>query len=191
MGLIKRILRRENADNIEEFLKRKHSKKKWSDLLLEATGDANKELVKGILLTKEIDVNHQSNGLTPLIIASQEGYIKMVEFLLNYPEIDVNLNTNHGGTALIMACMTNQIEVVKLLLNHPNIDVNVATDRGATALILACFQGHRDIVELLLKRSEIDLSMRNNQGRTALDVAKVYGHKEIIQLMTNREGKNL
>ncbi|MCX5774433.1 MAG: ankyrin repeat domain-containing protein [Fusobacteria bacterium] len=180
MGLIKKILHRENALSIEEFLKRKHTKKKWSELLLEACCDANKELVKAILTTKEIDANHESGGLTPLIIASQEGYVKMVELLMNYPELDVNFGTNHGGTALIMASMMGNVRVIEILLTHPKIDVNIQTNKGQTALIVASFHGKNEVIELLLNHKKVDILLRNNRGKTALEVAKMNGHTKCV-----------
>jgi len=181
MGLIKRILHRENANSIEEFLKRKHTKKKWSELLIEACSDANKELVKAILTTKEIDVNHESGGLTPLIIASQEGFVRLVEFLFDYPELDVNFGSNHGGTAVFMASMVGNTEVVKLLITHPKIDVNIQTNKGVTSLIVASFQGHDEIVELLLSHKNIDITLKNNLGLNAIEVAKLYGYDTIAE----------
>jgi ankyrin repeat protein len=66
---------------------------------------------------------------------------KYVKLLLNYPNIDVNIQNEHGVTALMMAVSNSYgfstEETVKMLLKHPNIDVNIQDENGWTALMYA------------------------------------------------------
>ena len=84
--------------------------------------------------------------LTPLMIASQEGHIEIIELLLLHGA-DINKKTPipktpkyiGGGTALIFASGEGKTEVVKSLLKH-SANINDAADNGVTALITVEFQ---------------------------------------------------
>ncbi len=71
-----------------------------------------------VLLANKADVNvvRKTDGLTPLFMASQEGYVEGVELLLAN-NADVNAATiDDGTTPLYMAKQEHHAEVEKLLL---------------------------------------------------------------------------
>jgi ankyrin repeat protein len=57
------------------------------------------------------------NNVTPLILASQQGKLDVVEFLLD-EGARVNDVMTDGKTALLMACKNGHTEIVKLLLGR-------------------------------------------------------------------------
>ena len=71
----------------------------------------------------------------------------VADFLLKYPNININHANKYGYTALMYASSNGKTEYVELLLKHPNINVNYAKkEDGYTALIYASKTGHTDIV---------------------------------------------
>ncbi len=101
------------------------------------------------LIKAGADVNVRNKfGVTPLIMALQNGHAVVVKLLLA-AEADVNaaLKTN-GVTPLFMASLQGHSKVVKLLL-AAGADVNAKTNRGDTPLSIAKMRGHTRVVKFL------------------------------------------
>ena len=101
-----------------------------------------------------------------LITACSRKHINIIRYLLNLPNLDVNIRNIFNNTPLMLACERGDIEVVKLLLSHPNIDIykpnerysfriapswtfNPTTPNAPTALTYAWDQDHVKIINLL------------------------------------------
>jgi ankyrin repeat protein len=141
------------------------------------------------------------SGLTPLMMACQQGEVKMVEKLLTYGA-DVNKKkTETGETALMYAAIIGHAELVGLLLKKGNskaaawrgrgkngktaaaaaaagADPMEQNSMGFSPLILAAHRGHADVVQRLVGLVHKDmyrylpmLDMRDKMGFTALDHA--------------------
>jgi ankyrin repeat protein len=63
--------------------------------------------------------------------------LQVIEDILAYSPIDVNMQDRYGWTALIEAMYRRNEKCVELLLNHPGIDVNLQDEDGDTAWDLA------------------------------------------------------
>lgn len=75
---------------------------------------------------KDIDVNLQNgDGNTALMLTMDNGYIKIVEILLQITNIDVNLKNSDGNTAIMIASNRGYIEIVEIMSKHKDIDVNL------------------------------------------------------------------
>ncbi|WP_167496567.1 ankyrin repeat domain-containing protein [Desulfopila sp. IMCC35006] len=99
-------------------------------------------------LARGVDINaRETEGLTALIEASQEGKKDVVALLLE-KGADINTRTEYGLTALMAASRNGHSDVVKLLLAK-RADVNIKNTYGDSALSIASKMSHRDIVELL------------------------------------------
>lgn len=70
-----------------------------------------------LLVSHGADVNlpHRKNGRTPLHVSAEMGLVKMSQFLISLPEIDVNQRTFNDETAAEIAHMREKFEVVELL----------------------------------------------------------------------------
>lgn len=68
--------------------------------------------------------------LTALMLASENGYAKVVRLLLE-AGADINAAKFDGATALMLASQIGNTEVVRILLNH-GAKVNAACDKGIT-----------------------------------------------------------
>lgn len=101
--------------------------------------------------------------------ASFYGFPVVVETLLSFPGIDINLKDNDGGTAFTLACSKGHSKVVNLLLFCPGIgDINMQKNHGSTALTLASQCGHHKVVKTPLFCPGIDVNIRDADGDTAL-----------------------
>jgi ankyrin repeat protein len=140
-----------------------------------ATIGGKKNTVKALLNHKSIDVNAtKKNSVTPLYIATQNGYKDIVEMLLKQ-RANVNCAKNNGLTPLFIAAEYGWIPIVKALLLHKAIRVNLASHNGVTALYMAAQNGHTEIVELLLK-SSANVNSIGIKGFTPLQVACLSPH---------------
>ena len=127
-----------------------------------ACRENNDDIVKLLIESNaDVDISHDIDGDTPLIIACSEGYFKIVEYLLQailssssilsskYKASINHLNKN-GWTPLIYACYYGHYNVVKLLIDY-HVDINMKSHYGNTALYRSCNAGRYEVIELLLK----------------------------------------
>jgi ankyrin repeat protein len=91
------------------------------------------------LIEQGIDINIQtgfigtgSNSNTALIIATNRGYLKIVDLLLSQPNINVNIQNSNKYTALIVAAMKNNLDLVKKFLNVENVDITLKDEFNKT-----------------------------------------------------------
>ena len=86
------------------------------ELYIKYAGNGN---LNGIvqLLINGIDVNlSNKDGYTALMMASQNGHLKIVNMLLNCKEIDIYFQNKYGNTALEMASKNEYLNIVDKLL---------------------------------------------------------------------------
>ena len=116
------------------------------DLVLKAKcGD-----LKGLqdLLSNGGDPNiRDSEGKTPLIMASSSGQVRIVEFLLS-KGADYNIRDESGCTALIRASRVGNSVIVELLLSC-GADPNIRDNDGKTALDRAKDWRRQEVIQLL------------------------------------------
>lgn len=125
-----------------------------------------------LLLTSELiippmDVNvKDSEGLTPLMNACENGTIPIIKQLLSF-NADVNTLSNNGFTALIVASASGFVDTVDVLLNS-GATVDLMHTSGVTALMYAASSGHLKVVEKLVNEGKADIELRHANGGTAL-----------------------
>jgi ankyrin repeat protein len=145
------------------------------------------------LLLKQANANQaRIDGITPLMIAAQNGHINIVDMLINLRGIhavDVNARAEgyHNVSALYLAAQNGKADVVALLLRK-GADFNITADNGTTPLMTAAAKGHKKIVTLLLHYGADD-TLKNKNGCTAHDLALKHNHNDISKLLILRSGK--
>ncbi|HSW76303.1 MAG TPA: ankyrin repeat domain-containing protein [Candidatus Saccharimonadales bacterium] len=151
-----------------------------------------KKMVTLFLFSSQDKINVNSatiDGVTPLLTASANGYIEIVELLLSHDKIDPNQSTYSGITPLIAACNIGNIEIVKLLLSHPKIDPNRADEAEMTPLLRASKNGFMDILKLLLSHPNINPN-QNNKGIPTLVASIFIENIEVVKLLLSHENTN-
>ncbi len=154
--------------------------------LLSAATAAHCSSAVGILIrVPDCDVNlGDEDGVTPLMVASKMGYLKIVDLLLSRSDINVNTQSAlHRSTALISSILSGRNGIFARLLSHPGTDVNLRRANGDSPLHVASYMGHDWAVEGLLARKDILPNQRNNWSLTPIDYARMRGHNSTVSLM--------
>ncbi len=117
-----------------------------------------------------------SDGFTPLMIASALGKVRFVQFLI-YNGANVDARSKTGLTALHRAAQDGRNEAIAALLDG-GANINTPDMFGSTPLMAAVVAKQRFTVEFLVKRGA-NLNFRNAKGDSALKIAD---HKKFYDI---------
>ena len=149
--------------------------------LLKAVKFGNAEQVT-TLLGKGADpsIRDQGNGFTPLMLASQNCYPRIIEELLS-KGADLHATNTWGTTALMIAadkCTRGCMEY--LIKKGANIDA--ADQDGLTALMVASIVGKPENTQFLLTAGA-DINLQDGEGNTALILAAINGFERVVDVL--------
>ncbi|XP_069190114.1 protein fem-1 homolog A isoform X3 [Procambarus clarkii] len=104
----------------------------------------------------------RTNGATPLVMASKNGHLSCVEYLVERCNADLEQvgsvvfdgETIDGAPPLWCAAAAGHLDVVSYLLEK-GANVNATTKTNSTPLRAACFDGHFDIVKYLVEHNSV------------------------------------
>lgn len=143
-------------------------------------------------LVKTVDINGQEDtdyGDTALIWASYYGQEAVVQFLLQLPNIDINIQDHElRFTALMWACNKGHLQIVKQLLAQANININARNRDKKTAFMFAVLSGQENIVKLFLENQDLDINAQEMWGNSALIMASSRGDAAIVKLLLDFPG---
>nr|WDP79879.1 transient receptor potential cation channel subfamily A member 3 [Apostichopus japonicus] len=123
-------------------------------------------------------------GMFPLHISAQLGYLDIVQLLLdNGADVDI-ATKNEGSTSLHVCSKFNHIEVARALILH-GCNVDAIGTNGDTALHIACTHGYLEIAKLLLD-SGASVNLTNEDQQTALHRSSIHGSVEMMRLLISR-----
>jgi len=122
-----------------------------------------------------------TDGLTALLIASQKGFDKVVNYLM-IVNASVNCTDKNGCSALWLASQNGHDKVVTLLMTSKDLNVDLADNQGSTPLFMAAQNGHRKVATLLLA-AKAKHDVPNKSGVTPLDVATKNKNEKMIKLL--------
>jgi len=124
-----------------------------------------------LLLSAGAWIDHTSSGgPTPLMVAAERGFLKMLELLLaSHPTPNVDHQVQGGATSLFLACGRGNLLVVIALLKAKS-DPNLVAKGGVSCLQIAAAHGHLAVVKALLKAGG-KLRHVDQSGATALSAA--------------------
>ena len=159
-----------------------------NEKLLAACSEENLELITQILdstSSNTIDlVNFQkSNGITPLILATSKGNLKIVELLIS-KGADINLKDNSGDTPLMCAAWNGYKEIAELLISK-KADIIIQNKRGNSALFNAIIRKHSELAVILIDAG-CNLNLQDNEGNTALNCSILNSQTEIALLLLTK-----
>jgi ankyrin repeat protein len=141
--------------------------------LICAAGEGHADVVAYLLSRPGINSDAKTNQLVALIIACQNGHLRVVQVLLEATgRQGLEERDRLGRTALHQAVASVNKELVAFLLSKGAQASTKDTHKQETPLMLACSGGKLDMVQVLLKHTGGFLvSERNSEGRTALHLA--------------------
>ncbi len=99
------------------------------------------------LITEELINSKNKYNNTALFLASCRNYSDIVEKLLEFPNIDVNIVNDFGETALYYAIFKNNEKIAVMLLKHPKINLKYIVEKN---LIQKALTNSTEIVALIL-----------------------------------------
>ncbi|QWE15728.1 ankyrin repeat domain-containing protein [Polynucleobacter sp. AP-Nino-20-G2] len=144
-------------------------------MMIIAIRDKSFKVVDLLLADKATNVNlSNKSGETPLMMASIEGELPLVETLVLTKKADVNKT---GWAPLHYACTTGKLDVAKFLIANGAM-VNALSPSDTTPLMMAVSSGNELLIKYLLDNGA-DLRMRNHEGYSAIDVAELFSKSDI------------
>lgn len=155
---------------------------KGNPMLIVAIRDKSLKVADLLLANKAIDVNlSNKSGENPLMMASIEGELSLVETLVLKNKADVNKT---GWTPLHYACTTGKLSVAEFLVAK-GAKVNALSQSETTPLMMAVSSGNDQLIKFLLDNGA-DLRMRNHEGYSAIDVAELFSKDDIREGLMSR-----
>ena len=160
-------------------------------VLIFACLQMHSEVVK-LLLQAKADPNHE-NALA-LMIAAEQGYLDIVQQLLEYGADPNSISNVDGSTALhyVLKSPTEtlhkadkentsiKLTIIQQLLEKGANIINIQNKDGLTALMMATDDGLSEIVELLLQNGA-DPNIHGDKGLTALMCACNHGNSKVAK----------
>lgn len=134
-----------------------------------------------------INQEMESGAFTALIVASLEGLLPIVQYLIN-EGANMNHKTSCGNTALMFASEKGHLPIVQFLISRNDPTINEKNGKDLTALMKASKGGHFEIVGQLSANHAI-IDSKDTSGATALFWAAQNGHLPVIECLLNNKAK--
>ncbi len=143
--------------------------------------ERNHPQIVQLLLDAGADVNYADiYGVTPLMIASQKGYLDIAELLLQRGA-DVTAKSLIQQTALLCALDYGFPDIAVLLINH-GANVNDIDKYNRTTLMLAASLGDSSLVSMLVEKG-VDINVQNDKKQTAAVIAQAKKFNNIVDFL--------
>merc|ERR1711892_782684 len=151
------------------------------------------DIVKMLLEKENIVLDNDWTGWCALEHAATAGKSRIVEMILEHPDIYVNVRNQDNRTPLILATLNNHPDIVGMLLANENIKVDVYDNKNQSALIHGCEVSSVESVKLLLKHERCTdeyVNHTDDTGTCALLYAAANSNAgtEITKRILNRPG---
>lgn len=129
-------------------------------------------------------VNFRSvGGRTPLSIAAGNGFLEIVQLLLNHKRIIPDIADSSQCTPLFWAVGGGHFDILDILLSDGRISVNHTDKTGRNVLSWAAAEGQLEMVRYLMSHTNIMADEKDKNGRTALSLAAGNGDLEMTQYL--------
>ncbi|XP_072904374.1 ankyrin repeat and death domain-containing protein 1B-like isoform X2 [Hemitrygon akajei] len=132
-----------------------------------------------LLVEKGVDrKSTNEEGLNALHCAAQNNKTKVVEYIVNDLQLDLNKPTEKGKMPYHLAAENGHLEMVEAL-RKLNYNTQKKDKEGNTPLHLAAWNGHVTVLTVLLSEGNL-INEENEEGETAFYLAAVGGHHECV-----------
>ena len=91
------------------------------------------------------------------MFASSRGHLNIINRLLDFKDVFINIQKDDGYTALILASHNGHLNIINRLLDCKEIDINIQNRNEETALDIASNEGHLNVYNRLsyIKKKQI------------------------------------
>lgn len=132
-----------------------------------------------------------SYGCTPMFTAALHGHHRIVEWLLSFPSLDVNLPNRSGSTPFLAACERDHVTVVAMLAADARVSVVRVNVFGLSPFAASCRAGCTRVVKFLMGDARADISRRTGEGCTPFFEAAVHGRLDVVRLLARSNRVNV
>jgi ankyrin repeat protein len=159
------------------------------DMVCEAAELGSIAMMRCLVEELGADVNGaNSDGQTPILLASLKGHVNLVRFLAVTLCADVNKAARSGATPLLCAAQNGYLELVQCLIQELGADVYQTSVIGSTPLRMAAQFGHLNV---LLNESYADVNQVSHDGSTPMNYASEDGHLSMVRYLGKVHGADV
>lgn len=164
MNLIREKQQQQVRQRTDEFLANENNRVGIFGPIKEAIFQKKLDIIDE-LIKRGYDPHSKYVYIKPIVDASREGYLGVVNRLLQDPRVDPSYD---GNLSIIEALNYGHLDVVKRLLLDKRINPNEVTSWiKQNILVKAVEKGYVDIVELILQNPKTAPSINNNAALVA------------------------
>ncbi|XP_069690783.1 ankyrin-1-like [Periplaneta americana] len=139
----------------------------------------NEEQIDSSFKHKIVNTKDKS-GWTPLLYASRQGNLDIVQILIKH-KADVSFRNESGECALHLAVREGHLSVVKYLVEH-GADIQLGNNKEYTPLFIAVAAGHLSVVDFLVQNGA-RINVGNYCGETPIYVAAHDGNLPSVEYL--------
>jgi len=130
------------------------------------------------------ETNHEGNNA--LHLASLNGRLDTVRYLVLEKNMNVSATNKHGSTPLLLAARAGHLPILQWLLNEGGSSYAECSIAGNNALLVASFYGHKDVVSWLVNVYNADVRVANNVNNTPLHFALRGENYDVARYLINK-----
>eukprot|EP01080_Neovahlkampfia_damariscottae_P002799 gene2799-4207_t len=146
---------------------------------------ANIQIVKNLIDNgAKIDV-HDSQGMSPLMVAVQKGFLFISHYLLSIGD-SINHKDKSDHTMVHWASYNGHLHVLKYLVEFKGQRVIDIDSKGRTPLHWSAKQGHLDVCKYLILKGA-HLNVLDNDDNTPTFLARTNNHNSVAYLLKHFE----
>ena len=141
------------------------------DSLYWACFHGSKHRILELVNKNNVKYVHPPTGDTPLHQACKQGWLDIVEMLIERYGCDPNVVTKSKLSLLHYACHYGHVDVIKLLIEKYGCDPNAVTESNESLLHFACRYDRIDVIRLLIEKYGCDPSAVTKRYESLLHFA--------------------
>jgi len=159
-----------------------------SEAVLQAAEKGDSKRLAELLSVNAKAINaSDSDGRTPLMLASREQHLEVVKLLLE-KGAKINQQDDVKATALTFACCGDNPRIVRALIEAGG-DIKARSGQADWNLLMfAVWNKKLENVKLLLDFG-LEINQVDNRGRTAFHIAKEANYAQVAAYLQSKGGK--
>ena len=160
----------------------------WPITVVHIASKCNLDLALVSILSQSANVDLKDRaGRTPLSIAAERGYEKVVKLLLERNDVDPNSWDVYQRSPVSYAVEEGHEKIAEVLLKRNDVEADSKDNENKSPLLWAAGIGHKAVVKLLLKRNDVEADSRDEKNRSPLSWAAAEGHEAVVGLLLERD----